>query len=106
VAINDVGCQDTTCQDIVARVVPLLDVPNAFTPNGDGINDKVFVRGYGINKMTWRIYNRWGEMVFETIDKGQGWDGTYKGTIQPKRCIIMFWQWSILTKQNMRKKAI
>lgn len=84
IAINDFGCQDTTCQDIVARVTPLLDVPNAFTPNGDGINDKVFVRGYGINKMTWRIYNRWGEMVFETIDKNQGWDGTYKGTIQPK----------------------
>jgi gliding motility-associated-like protein len=84
IAINNFGCQDTTCQNIIARVIPLLDVPNAFTPNGDGINDKVFVRGFGISKMTWRIYNRWGEMVFETIDKTQGWDGTYKGSVQPK----------------------
>ncbi|MEJ7685267.1 MAG: gliding motility-associated C-terminal domain-containing protein [Segetibacter sp.] len=83
-AINNFGCQDTACQNIVARVLPVLDVPNAFTPNGDGINDKVFVRGYGISKMTWRIYNRWGEKVFETNDKTQGWDGTYKGSLQPK----------------------
>jgi len=83
-AINNFGCQDTACQNIVARVLPLLDVPNAFTPNGDGINDKVSVRGYGIAKMTWKIYNRWGEKVFETNDRTQGWDGTYKGSLQPK----------------------
>ncbi len=34
--------------------------------------------------MTWRIYNRWGEKVFETNDRTQGWDGTYKGSLQPK----------------------
>jgi gliding motility-associated-like protein len=34
--------------------------------------------------MTWRIYNRWGALVFETSDRTQGWDGTYKGSIQPK----------------------
>ena len=83
-AANNFGCEDTTCQPIVARITPLLDVPNAFTPNGDGINDKVFVRGFGITKMTWRIYNRWGEMVFVSNDKTQGWDGTYKGSLQPK----------------------
>jgi gliding motility-associated-like protein len=84
IAANNFGCADTVCQDIVALMVPVLDVPNAFTPNGDGINDKVFVRGFGITKMTWRIYNRWGALVFETSDRNQGWDGTYKGGIQPK----------------------
>jgi len=84
VAINNIGCMDTTCQDLQAKVIPLLDVPNAFTPNGDGINDKVFVRGYGITKMTWRIYNRWGTLVFQTSDRSQGWDGTYKGARQPQ----------------------
>jgi len=83
IAINDFGCQDTTCQPVVARITPLLDVPNAFTPNNDGINDKVFVRGFSISKLTWRIYNRWGQLVFETNDKTQGWDGTYKGSLQP-----------------------
>ncbi|HEX8677200.1 MAG TPA: gliding motility-associated C-terminal domain-containing protein, partial [Segetibacter sp.] len=84
IAVNNFGCQDTTCQDIVARIIPVIDVPNAFTPNGDGINDKVFVRGFGITKITWRIYNRWGTLIFETTDRAQGWDGTYNGSLQPK----------------------
>jgi gliding motility-associated-like protein len=84
IALNNVGCADTTCQSITARIIPVIDVPNAFTPNNDGINDKVFVRGFGIKSMMWRIYNRWGTLVFETGDRTQGWDGTYKGSLQPK----------------------
>ncbi|WP_018617281.1 T9SS C-terminal target domain-containing protein [Segetibacter koreensis] len=104
IAINNFGCEDTTCQNIVARVIPLLDVPNAFTPNGDGINDKVFVRGFGISKMTWRIYNRWGQMVFETNDRTAGWDGTYKGSMQPKEVYhyILSVQYSDNTKYEKK----
>jgi gliding motility-associated-like protein len=51
----------------------LLDVPNAFSPNGDGKNDQVRVRGFGIGKMMFRIYNRWGQVVFETADPNLGW---------------------------------
>ena len=83
VALNNAGCPDTVCHPLQARIIPLLDVPNAFTPNGDGINDKVFVRGFGISRLIWRIYNRWGTMIFETSDRTAGWDGTYKGSIQP-----------------------
>ncbi|HEX8357295.1 MAG TPA: PKD domain-containing protein, partial [Segetibacter sp.] len=84
IAMNDFGCPDTLCRDVQARIVPVLDVPNAFTPNGDGVNDRIFVRGFGIAKMRWKIYNRWGALVFETTDRLQGWDGTYKGGMQPK----------------------
>ncbi|TDH28106.1 PKD domain-containing protein [Segetibacter sp. 3557_3] len=84
VAINQYGCRDTTCQDLQAIVVPVLDIPNAFTPNGDGINDKVFVRGFGIAKMNWRIFNRWGALVFQTVNRNEGWDGIYRGSRQPK----------------------
>ena len=104
IATNNFGCQDTTCQDIVARIIPLLDVPNAFTPNGDGINDKVFVRGFGITKMMWRIYNRWGQEVFQTNDRLQGWDGTYKGSIQPKEVyhFVLAVQYSDNTKYEKK----
>lgn len=84
IAINQSGCRDTACQEIKAKVIPLLDVPNAFTPNGDGVNDKIFVRGFGIVKMNWRIYNRWGTMVFQTNNRNEGWNGAYKGIYQPK----------------------
>jgi gliding motility-associated-like protein len=63
-------------------VVPLVDVPSGFSPNGDGVNDMVYVKGYGIQKMTFRIYNRWGEKVFESTEQSKGWDGRYKGEIQ------------------------
>jgi gliding motility-associated-like protein len=82
-AINEFGCADTVCQDVEAVVLSLLDVPNAFTPNGDGINDRVYVRGFGIAKMTWKIYNRQGLLVFQSVDQTNGWDGRYKGTLQP-----------------------
>ncbi|MBA3900714.1 MAG: PKD domain-containing protein, partial [Bacteroidetes bacterium] len=67
------------------EVLPLssIDVPSAFTPNGDGYNDKVYVRGWGIKRLIeFNIYNRWGEMVFSTNDIEIGWDGTYKGVLQ------------------------
>lgn len=83
IAINSFGCSDTSCQEIEARIIPILDVPNAFTPNGDGVNDKMFVRGFGIDQMTWRIYNRWGKQVFYTTNRLEGWDGTFNGEIQP-----------------------
>ncbi len=83
VAYNQFGCTDTVCTAVQAIVTPLIAVPNAFSPNGDGVNDEVKVRGYAIGKMIFRIYNRWGQMVFQTTDRNQGWDGKYKGVLQP-----------------------
>lgn len=54
-------------------------VPNAFTPNNDGANDVLYVRGRCLQSLTFMVFNRWGEKVFETTDQSQGWDGTYKG---------------------------
>ena len=53
-------------------------VPNTFTPNNDGQNDVFFVRGLKIDEVYFAVYNRWGELVFETTDKTKGWDGLYK----------------------------
>lgn len=57
-------------------------VPNAFSPNGDGNNDKFMVYGEGIKAIDFKIFNRWGEMVYETNSQYGGWDGTYKGIMQ------------------------
>ena len=79
ITFNAAGCTDTSCQTIPAVIIPEAAVPNAFSPNGDGINDRIFVHGFGIAKMTWRIYNRWGAIVFVGNSITDGWDGTYKG---------------------------
>jgi gliding motility-associated-like protein len=82
-ATNRFGCSDTASKQVSAIVVPLFDVPSAFSPNGDGVNEVFLVRGYGIAKFSMKIYNRWGQLVFESNDPAIGWNGTYKGAIQP-----------------------
>ncbi|WP_242696442.1 PKD domain-containing protein [Longitalea luteola] len=83
VAVSENYCTDTICKPVQALINPLLDVPNAFTPGRFGRNGIVMVTGFGIAKMNWRIYNRWGKLVFETQDRRIGWDGTHKGQLQP-----------------------
>ncbi|GAA5222215.1 T9SS type B sorting domain-containing protein [Membranihabitans marinus] len=58
---------------------PFIFVPRAFTPNGDGNNDVLYVRGESIDKVEFIIYNRWGQKLFETNDQNIGWDGSYQG---------------------------
>jgi gliding motility-associated-like protein len=80
---NIAGCFDDTCQLVTALVEAQLDVPNAFTPQQGGINSMVMPRGFGIAKLRFIIYNRWGQKIFETNRRNTGWDGKYKGVLQP-----------------------
>jgi gliding motility-associated-like protein len=82
-ASNEAGCVDSICDAVPALIIPLLDVPNAFTPGRFGTNGVVNVQGFGIGSLSWTIYNRQGQVVFKTNDRRQGWDGTYKGVLQP-----------------------
>jgi len=60
-----------------------IDVPTAFTPNGDGINDVIFPDGWGLRKLNYfKIFNRWGQLVFESNDLSIGWDGVFQGAPQ------------------------
>jgi gliding motility-associated-like protein len=77
------GCRSRDSVTII--VLPsTIGIPNAFTPNGDGLNDelKLLPEDGFIEIIYFRIYNRWGEMIFETLDPKVGWDGTYKGEEQ------------------------
>jgi gliding motility-associated-like protein len=82
-AYNSIGCDSVRCRQVTTLVVPALDVPNAFTPNQPGVNSVVSVRGFGIAKMRFIIWNRWGQKVFETNNRSQGWNGRVKGAVQP-----------------------
>lgn len=72
------GCRDTLCQEILVDAE--ITMPNAFTPNQDGLND-IFAPVFhqGINGYYLVIFNRWGEMIFQSNDPNEGWDGTYRG---------------------------
>jgi gliding motility-associated-like protein len=81
-ANNPDNCPDTVCKKIYADIRPLIDIPNAFSPNGDGFNDILYARGAAIDTMDLKIWNRWGELVFESKSLDHGWDGTYNGKPQ------------------------
>lgn len=82
---NALGCTDTDTITITVEYEPnIAVVPNAFTPNGDGRNDQLLVlHSANLDEVVLRIYDRWGEMVFETRDPAVGWDGTFKGKEMP-----------------------
>ncbi len=61
-----------------------INIPNSFTPNGDGLNDEFkIVTLKEFSEFNMYIYNRWGELLFESTDKNKGWDGTFKGKYVP-----------------------
>lgn len=74
-----------TVDTILARIYDnRIYVPNVFTPNGDGINDKLFVNIAGVRQLHYfRVYNRYAKMVFQTTDATIGWDGKFNNTLQP-----------------------
>ncbi|AEA44408.1 T9SS type B sorting domain-containing protein [Fluviicola taffensis] len=88
--IYTVNITDGICTKSASVKVNVLEVvcdrtyvfiPNAFSPNGDLENDVLYVRSVIATKILFRIFDRWGEMVFETTDQNSGWDGTFRGKL-------------------------
>ena len=73
------GCMDTITKIVKVDDEFLVYIPNAFSPNGDGINDVFHVKGLGIGKFEMTIFDRWGQIIFRTNDIQKSWDGTFKG---------------------------
>ncbi len=84
VVVDENGCADSSFVTVkVFRTNPQIFVPTAFTPNGDGKNDIFRPIAVGISKIEYfRVFNRWGEMVFNTTTNEQGWDGKINGKEQ------------------------
>jgi len=79
--INDeIGCTDTAQKKLLLVSSCIIVVPNAFTPNNDGRNDKLFpTNAYKADNLVFRIFNRYGQLVFETRDWTRKWDGRLNG---------------------------
>ncbi len=77
IVIHPSGCRDTATANVDVRPEVRFHLPNAFTPNGDGLNDEY--QGVGImdgaQNFSMTIWNRWGEMIFETNNPNEGWNG-------------------------------
>ncbi len=97
--------KDTTLVSVVCTDASLF-VPNAFTPNGDGLNDEFELEGVGIASLTYiRIFNRWGEIVFESNSLAQGWNGYFKEKMLSPDVYIYYMEAVCSNGQTIRKQG-
>lgn len=92
IAINGYGCRDTITKAIDIKPAFVIWIPNAFTPNADGLNDGFQAKGVGINKFKMWVYDRWGHVIFETNDINNAWDGTTKGGDEAIKDDVYVWK--------------
>lgn len=89
VAVGENACNDTMIRSVLLEFRPdtvLVFAPNAFTPDGNEFNQEfkpIFNESVNEYKYSMQVFNRWGEMVFETFDVNVGWDGTYQNMKSP-----------------------
>lgn len=96
---EDEDTSDVFCEE------PYIFVPNAFSPDGDNINDILFVRGNVIEEMYIAIYNRWGEKVFESTKQENGWDGRFRGEYCQPGVFVYYLDIRCYGKKIFKKKG-
>ena len=103
------GCEFSKTYTIYAFEIlcgePDVFLPNAFTPNQDNENDVLFVRGRNVEKLLLKIYDRWGELVFETNQQNIGWDGTFKGELVDPGVFVYYMDITCVDGQEYFKKG-
>ncbi len=91
--------------DTTEKIIPDIYIPNSFTPNGDGKNDVFNIKTvYEFSEFKLVIYNRWGDMIFESEDINKGWDGTYK--VKPVPLGVYVYQLTATIKDTGEQRKI
>jgi gliding motility-associated-like protein len=87
IVTDSLGCRDTVSQTFWIDYSPVIFIPNAFTPNGDGDNDLFVIKGVAIKELTFRVFSRQGQVILETNNVDfitrQGWNGVYNSVKIP-----------------------
>jgi gliding motility-associated-like protein len=105
IGTDTAGCVDTAC--IYVALIPACDasfIPSIFSPNSDEVNDGfgVFIKSSCIKEPTFTIFNRWGEIVFETSDVKQLWDGKFKGKDLPSGTYFYKFAYTSVSSENKK----
>lgn len=103
--IDPLGCPHTDTVTVIALdEEPQLFAPNAFSPDGDGVNEIFKVVGYGEEDVDFTIYNRWGELLWTSKSAADGWDGMYKGV--PVKNDVYVYQLKYTGKCNAEEREV
>ena len=104
-AVSTVGCGEVTSSAQV-KVYNDIYIPNAFTPNGDGKNDKFHILALDDYKLdAFIIYDRWGRIVFKATNTSDGWDGTFNGMPQPTAIYVYYLELRSVTGKKIFRKG-
>ena len=102
------GCTATGLARVLNQCEPRVNVPDAFTPNSDGMNDLLQVFTAYVTDYEFRIYNRWGEVIFASNNPEQKWDGTYRGSVYPSMLypyVVIFKSESFPEREQVVKRG-
>lgn len=100
IVVNQYGCADTVYADVVIVPEATIFVPNSFTPNGDGKNDIFLAYGDFIENFHMMVFDRWGNLIFESRDIYKGWDGHANGGDQVAQIDTYVWRITFTEKYN------
>ena len=103
---NQNGCSDTAYGTQIVEGEYAFFLPNSFTPNGDGLNDSFFPVGdkISVENYSFKIFNRWGELIFSTNDFNEKWDGTYQNNALSSDAYI--WKIDLVDSSSGKEKSL
>jgi gliding motility-associated-like protein len=109
IVTNDAGCADTIVKPMTYHDVFTIYVPNAFTPDGNGLNDDFRPRGKNIpaDDYEFMIFNRWGDLIWDTQDLNEGWDGTVKSASSSNEVQqVDVYVWKVVTRNPYTRERV
>lgn len=102
---NNFKCSDTAYKTIAVLASCYIAVPSAFTPNGDGLNDYLYpLNAFKADNLVFRVYNRYGQIIFETKDWTKKWDGRLKNLPQPSGTYV--WTLDYIDRENGQRISL
>lgn len=103
---TDIGCVFTDQMTVYVSSDAIVGVPNAFSPNGDGINDgfSIIIRGQ-LSAYHLQVYNRWGQQLFETEDQGFAWQGEIDNEAQPLGTYVYYLNYTDMNGENFTQQG-
>jgi len=100
------GCPDTIYSTVRVEMEFIINVPSAFSPNGDGVNDGFIAKGIGYTDYSMWILDRWGRKIYHSTDREVAWDGTYFGNGNQCQADVYEWVLDVLDFRGKKHRLI